>query len=87
MFSTDKAVRFCPGSSGGSEWNGPAYDPDVNLIITGEMDWCTTVIRQTDVQIQDAPTGGAWFGNLSRNPFNLGFQGTPALSGRCESRR
>jgi alcohol dehydrogenase (cytochrome c) len=70
-FATDKAVRFCPGSSGGSEWNGPAYDPDVNLIITGEMDWCTTVIRQTDEQIQDAPTGGAWFGNSSRNPFNL----------------
>ena len=70
-FATDKAVRFCPGSSGGSEWNGPAYDPDVNLIITGEMDWCTTVIRQTDEQIQDVPTGGAWFGNSSRNPFNL----------------
>ena len=70
-FATDKAVRFCPGSSGGSEWNGPAYDPDVNLIITGQMDWCTTVIRQTDGQIQDAPTGGPWFGNLSRNPFNL----------------
>jgi alcohol dehydrogenase (cytochrome c) len=70
-FATDKAVRFCPGSSGGSEWNGPAYDPDVNLIITGQMDWCTTVIRQTDGQIQDAPTGGPWFGNLSRNPFSL----------------
>ena len=50
-FAPDKAVRFCPGVSGGSEWNGPAYDPDTNLIITGEIDWCTTVKRQTDEQL------------------------------------
>jgi alcohol dehydrogenase (cytochrome c) len=70
-FATDKAVRFCPGNGGGSEWNGPAYDPDTNLIITGEVDWCTTVKRQTDEQLQDAPMGGVWFGNAMRNPFNL----------------
>ena len=70
-FAPDKAVRFCPGASGGSEWNGPAYDPDTNLIITGEVDWCTTVKRQTDEQLQDAPTGGIWFGNAMRNPFHL----------------
>jgi alcohol dehydrogenase (cytochrome c) len=70
-FATDKAVRYCPGASGGSEWNGPAYDPDVNLILTGEMDWCTTVKRQTDEQLQDAPIGGPWFGNAMRNPFHL----------------
>ena len=57
-FASDKAVHFCPGASGGSEWNGPAYDPDTNLIITGEVDWCTTVKRQTDEQLQDAPYGG-----------------------------
>ena len=70
-FASDKAVRFCPGASGGSEWNGPAYDPDTNLIITGEVDWCTTVKRQTDEQLQDAPYGGPWFGNAMRNPFHL----------------
>jgi alcohol dehydrogenase (cytochrome c) len=73
-FAPDKAVRFCPGVSGGSEWNGPAYDPDVNLVITGEVDWCTTVIRQTDEQLQDARTGGIWFGNAMRSPFNLAGQ-------------
>ena len=70
-FASGKAVRFCPGASGGSEWNGPAYDPDTNLIITGEVDWCTTVKRQTDEQLMDAPAGGAWFGNAMRNPFHL----------------
>jgi alcohol dehydrogenase (cytochrome c) len=70
-FASDKAVRFCPGAAGGSEWNGPAYDPDTNLVITGEVDWCTTVRRQTDEQLMDAPTGVAWFGNAMRNPFHL----------------
>jgi alcohol dehydrogenase (cytochrome c) len=70
-FATDKAVRFCPGASGGSEWNGPAYDPEVNLIITGEIDWCTTVKRQTDEQLQGAPTGKIWMGNATGNPFHL----------------
>ena len=31
-FSTGKAVHFCPGSTGGAEWNGPAYDPKTNLV-------------------------------------------------------
>ena len=69
-FAPDKSVRFCPGVSGGSEWNGPAYDPDINLVITGEVDWCTTVKRQTDEQLRDVQTGAAWFGNAMRG-FNL----------------
>ena len=32
-FSTGNAVHFCPGSVGGAEWNGPAYDPKTNLVI------------------------------------------------------
>jgi alcohol dehydrogenase (cytochrome c) len=71
LFSVDKAVRFCPGGSGGSAWNGPAYDPATNLIITGEVDWCTTVKRQTDERLQDTPTGRTWFGNAMPNPFYL----------------
>ena len=70
-FAPDKEVRFCPGATGGSEWNGPAYDPATNLIITGEVDWCTTVKRETDKQLQDTPTGAVWFGNAMRNPFHL----------------
>ncbi|MGH6877523.1 MAG: PQQ-binding-like beta-propeller repeat protein, partial [Rhizomicrobium sp.] len=31
-FSTKNAVHFCPGSTGGAEWNGPAYDPGTGLI-------------------------------------------------------
>ncbi len=40
---TAQGTRFCPGTQGGAEWNGAAFDPADNLIFTGEVDWCTTV--------------------------------------------
>ena len=36
-------TRFCPGSQGGAEWNGPAYHPELNLIFVPTNDWCTSV--------------------------------------------
>lgn len=38
-----RAVRFCPGTQGGTEWNGPAYHPGLNLVFTGAVDWCTSI--------------------------------------------
>ena len=40
---TAQGTRFCPGTQGGAEWNGAAFDPADNLLFTGEVDWCTTV--------------------------------------------
>lgn len=40
---TAEGTRFCPGTQGGAEWNGAAFDPADNLLFTGEVDWCTTV--------------------------------------------
>src|SRR5208282_5942495 len=42
-FEVGKPVHFCPGSTGGAEWNGPGYNPQNNLIYIGEVEWCTTV--------------------------------------------
>ena len=70
-FAVGKEVRFCPGASGGAEWNGPAYDPSTNLILTGEVEWCTTVSLQTDQEIEEAPTGSPWAGNGMLNPIHL----------------
>src|SRR5690242_4271352 len=44
-------ARACPrrrspgtaGATGGTEWNGPAYSPDTNLLYDGTVDWCVTV--------------------------------------------
>jgi alcohol dehydrogenase (cytochrome c) len=38
-----RSTRFCPGTQGGTEWNGPAYHPGLNLVFTGAVDWCTSV--------------------------------------------
>jgi alcohol dehydrogenase (cytochrome c) len=70
-FSTDEAVHFCPGTGGGAEWNSPAYDPRTNLILTGEVDWCTSVTLQTDAGIQAVGRGQLWPGMASRNPYKV----------------
>jgi alcohol dehydrogenase (cytochrome c) len=38
-----RATRFCPGTQGGTEWNGPAYHPALNLVFTGAVDWCAKI--------------------------------------------
>lgn len=62
---TAKGTRFCPGSQGGAEWNGPAYDPAHNLIFTGQVDWCVTVRADPDAreELANAPLGKPWSGS------------------------
>jgi alcohol dehydrogenase (cytochrome c) len=75
--STEKAIHFCPGVDGGAEWNGVAYDPKTNLVLTGEAEWCTAVKLQTNAQVQATATGGAWTGHASENPLELGGKFDP----------
>jgi alcohol dehydrogenase (cytochrome c) len=70
-FSAGKAVHFCPGSVGGAEWNGPAYDPQTNLIFIGEVEWCTTVTLKPAAEIAAVEPGKPWAGEASINPFNM----------------
>jgi len=70
-FTSGKPVHFCPGAIGGAEWNGPAYDPRNNLILTGQVQWCTTVTLQTKEQLQAVEPGKPWSGEASLNPFNV----------------
>jgi alcohol dehydrogenase (cytochrome c) len=41
-FTTSAMVRFCPGSLGGVQWNGPAWDPASGLLIVPTVDWCAS---------------------------------------------
>jgi alcohol dehydrogenase (cytochrome c) len=70
-FAVGRPVHFCPGSIGGAEWNGPAYDPQNNLVMIGEVQWCTTVTLQKQVQIEATSPGKPWSGEGSLNPFNV----------------
>src|SRR5271168_2887239 len=78
-FEVGAPVHFCPGSTGGAEWNGPGYDPQNNLIYVGEVDWCTTVILQPAEKIADAAPGSPWSGEDSLNPFNTWGKGDPVF--------
>jgi alcohol dehydrogenase (cytochrome c) len=59
---TAEGTRFCPGSQGGAEWNGAAFDPADNLIFTGEVDWCTTVRTVPASSLASTPPGRPWSG-------------------------
>ena len=79
-FAIDKAVHFCPGTVGGAEWNGPAYDPQNNLIFVGEVDWCATVKLQPGQQLQKVKLGSPWSGMATLNPYHT--YGTPDSLGK-----
>ena len=40
---TTEGTQFCPGTSGGVEWNGPAFDPNTSTLFINSVDWCTTL--------------------------------------------
>ncbi|WP_414476105.1 pyrroloquinoline quinone-dependent dehydrogenase [Microvirga sp. M2] len=65
---TPEGTRFCPGSQGGAEWNGPAYDPQTNSIITGEVDWCATVKTAGSDALQSVALGQPWSGMATSDP-------------------
>ena len=69
-FATAKAVHFCPGTVGGAEWNGPAYDPQTNLILIGEVDWCATVTLQKDKEIRAVSPGKPWSAMATISPYD-----------------
>lgn len=70
-FAEAQSVHFCPGSIGGAEWNGPAYDPQNNLIMVGEVQWCTTVTLKSDAKIMETKPGQPWSGEASLNPYHI----------------
>jgi alcohol dehydrogenase (cytochrome c) len=60
------AVRFCPGTQGGTEWNGPAYLPSMNLLVVGAVDWCTSLrLARPDSAIGTKP-GTPWTGAIGQ---------------------
>lgn len=67
---TKAGTRFCPGTQGGSEWNGPAYSPQTNLIYTGTVDWCATVQIGDNANVASVAWGQPWSGSAdAKNAF------------------
>ena len=61
QLSRDHKTHFCPGTQGGAEWNGAAFNPDLNIVYAGAVDWCAAVQLAKD-SITAPPPGRTWFG-------------------------
>jgi len=70
VFAVGQSVHFCPGSVGGAEWNGPAYDPRTNLVLIGEVEWCASVTLQDDAGIAKVGLGKPWSAMDTHNPYD-----------------
>lgn len=60
--SSERFTRFCPGSQGGAEWNGPAYSMAENLVFVPEIDWCTSVKLASPQAMMNGKPGDSWAG-------------------------
>lgn len=47
---TSKGLETCPGTLGGTQWNGPAYDIKERAIVVGAVDWCSFLRRDDSVE-------------------------------------
>jgi alcohol dehydrogenase (cytochrome c) len=56
-------MRVCPGTLGGAEWNGPAYDPANRMLFVGSVDWCGGFKAQT-------AAGSTFGGSLKYDPID-----------------
>ncbi|HEY7929996.1 MAG TPA: PQQ-binding-like beta-propeller repeat protein [Steroidobacteraceae bacterium] len=57
--SRDHVVRFCPGYTGGTEWNGAAYSPATDSLFVGAVDRCAQAQLQQNITVP--PAGKMWF--------------------------
>lgn len=60
--STTSETHFCPGVSGGTEWNGPAFSAPLNLVFVNATDWCASVKVAAASSAVGKP-GAAWSGS------------------------
>lgn len=66
---TTIGTRFCPGTQGGSEWNGAAYHPTLHTLYVPAVDWCTTVKLSREGLPLVARAGDPFTGAAAETPF------------------
>lgn len=46
-----EGTRYCPGTLGGVQWNGPAWHPGTNLLYVPTVDWCWTATLDPELRM------------------------------------
>jgi glucose dehydrogenase len=66
---TAQGTHFCPGIQGGTEYNGPAYSPQTNMLYVPAVDWCSTIALGAPNELKNK-LGLPWTGSKGiANPF------------------
>jgi alcohol dehydrogenase (cytochrome c) len=64
---TQTPVRVCPGTLGGEEWNGSAYNAKHNTLFVPATDWCAQFSKDaTAPDPQKEHTNGFYFGGQTK---------------------
>ncbi|MDB6085306.1 MAG: Pyrrolo-quinoline quinone [Gammaproteobacteria bacterium] len=58
---TSTPVRVCPGTLGGQEWNGSAYNVKLNLLVVPATDWCAEFKRDAAAPDPDKEHTHGWY--------------------------
>ena len=62
-FNSVRNTRFCPGTHGGVQWNGPAFHRAENTVFVNSVDWCVSIKLAPKLPAPGVPgvpwTGGA----------------------------
>lgn len=70
---TAQGLETCPGTLGGTQWNGPAHDLKEATIVVGAVDWCSFLRRDESVSYRKgAPFYGGSIISLM-NPAPTGW--------------
>jgi alcohol dehydrogenase (cytochrome c) len=58
---TPEGVMVCPGPSGGTKWNGPAFDPIRKTLFVAATDWCALLKPGEPDYVEGRPYFGGSF--------------------------
>jgi alcohol dehydrogenase (cytochrome c) len=58
---TAEGFMVCPGLSGGTKWNGPAFDPKLKTLFVPATDWCNMLKLGTPTYAAGKPFWGGSF--------------------------
>ena len=71
---TQQGTHACPGVLGGVEWNGPAYHPGANVLVTPAVDWCSTFFEAAADSIKFVPGQNYLGGTIVPDSVSQGWR-------------
>jgi alcohol dehydrogenase (cytochrome c) len=72
--------KVCPGAGGGTQWNGPAFDPILKTVFTGAIDMCMVLTTEPGKSYKgNAPAAESEYGAV--RPFYGGTAQFPSQPG------